>query len=491
MSVLSFVTHVTLLLVTALVWRVIYNVKFHPLARFPGPWYCAVSSLPMALISLYRREPQWLLSIAKKYGRGDTPIRIAPTVLLFSKPSAIREIYGTPSLNVKSGVYDSGMLGPPSFFTILDGNEHRALRKALGGPQWSFGTLKNVWEERIDKLIRLFNAKMTERADRGEPVILCDKGFVENSRDERGILQSFRRGIVFFGFAGRWRGFRTTILQSPLAPYFLSKPNASSGSGFIIHQADQLVTDRENRIENEITARTSQIFFNSKPLNDIQKRGHVTILIQAGADTTGSAMGSTLRYLLANPGCLAKARTEVDAADAKGLLSTPVQYEETRQHLPYIAACIKEGGLRLNPPAPNLLPRVVGPGGATICGVYVPEGTDVATNAVVVQTDPELFGPDPEAFRPERWLESKKKTAEVEAGLFVFGSGPRVCIGKDVAILELYKLIPEIIRRFDMTLLNAGEWVVAGGVAYYVNHSMYPSPAGLPGISNQMLKERH
>lgn len=333
---------------------------------------------------------------------------------------------------------------------------------------------------------------MAEFASRSEPVVLCDKvaqfaadvmamvcfgeawGFVEKSRDEKNFLQSFREGLVFFGFVGRWRGFRETVLKSPLAPFLLPKPSDERGMGFLVGQSDRLVTERERKIEEERFSQEKPDFLqlalearvDGEPLSPISKRAHVSILVMAGADTTGTALGSTLNYLLTHPECLEKAKAEIDAADAKGLLSSPVQYEETRQHLPYMAACVKEGGLRLRPPAPNLLGRIAGPGGAMIGSVWVPAGAEMTSNAYVVQRDPELFAPDPEAFRPERWLQSEEKSAKMEAAMFVFGIGPRVCLGKDIAVFELYKLLPEIIRRFDMGLITEGRYVVVGGVAY-------------------------
>lgn len=168
-------------------------------------------------------------------------------------------------------------------------------------------------------------------------------------------------------------------------------------------------------------------------------------MIQAGADTTGTALGSTLNYLLTHPSCLSKLCAEIDKADAAGLLSTPIQYEQTQKYLPYMIACIKEGGLRLRPPATNLFTRVAGPGGAKVGSVYVPEGFEMTTNAYVVHRDLELFGPDAEEFRPERWLEGdEKRLAEMEAGMFAFGAGPRVCMGRNIAMFELYKLLPEV-----------------------------------------------
>jgi hypothetical protein len=55
-------------------------------------------------------------------------------MLLFPKPSALKEIYWDPKCNQKSGLYGSGVLGPPHLFTTLDGDYHKDLRKALAGP---------------------------------------------------------------------------------------------------------------------------------------------------------------------------------------------------------------------------------------------------------------------------------------------------------------------------------------------------------------------
>lgn len=58
-----------LAIVTLLSLRAIYNLHFHRLSsQFPGPWYTAVSSLPLAIISYRRREPEWIQNPAYKYG---------------------------------------------------------------------------------------------------------------------------------------------------------------------------------------------------------------------------------------------------------------------------------------------------------------------------------------------------------------------------------------------------------------------------------------
>jgi len=78
-------------------------------------------------------------------------------------------------------------------------------------------------------------------------------GFVKNSRDERGILTSWRLGLDFFGFAGRFTFFRNYIMHIPvLNLWLLPKTSNDSGMGWLMAQADRHVTDREKELANGI-----------------------------------------------------------------------------------------------------------------------------------------------------------------------------------------------------------------------------------------------
>lgn len=68
MTVTFLLAQVALAIISAVAFRFLYNLHFHPLAKFPSPWYTAISSLPLAVISLLKREPEFLLGLTKKYG---------------------------------------------------------------------------------------------------------------------------------------------------------------------------------------------------------------------------------------------------------------------------------------------------------------------------------------------------------------------------------------------------------------------------------------
>ncbi|KAH7066126.1 cytochrome P450 monooxygenase-like protein [Paraphoma chrysanthemicola] len=477
----------------ATISRIIYMQKFHPLAKFPGPWYAGSFSLFGAIVSIIKMEPRFFKYLVNTYGT-DRPIRISPTLLLFPRPSALKDIYWDPQCNRKGGLYGSFALGPTHLFTTIDGREHKNLRKALSNAPWTIGQLKKTWEPRFDDQINLFIKRSHEHAAAGRTICLADKvaefaadimsmvsftepfGSIKNQRDEKDILGNWRKGLRFFGLLGRFRFFRERILKMPIIGlWFLPAVSDDSGMGFLMARAEQEVTTREKQIEEKTIS--SKLDFlqhcldarmpNGSPLTHSQRTAHVTLLIQAGADTTGTALGSILRFLLTHPPSMVRARDEIERAEDAGRLSIPVQFEETKTHLPFFVACIKEG-LRLHPPAPNLFARVVPMHGKIIDGHFVPGGFEVTSHAYTVQRDHVLYGDDAEEFKPERWLVSEKRTFELEAAQFTFGMGPRVCLGKDIAIMELYKLLPEVIRRFNLELEQAGKYVVEGGVGYNV-----------------------
>lgn len=69
LSTLSHVgTLVPILMLAALAFRIVHTQFFHPLSVYPGPWYLSSFSISLALVSLTKREPEYLMYLISKYG---------------------------------------------------------------------------------------------------------------------------------------------------------------------------------------------------------------------------------------------------------------------------------------------------------------------------------------------------------------------------------------------------------------------------------------
>ena len=182
-------------------------------------------------------------------------------------------------------------------------------------------------------------------------------------------------------------------------------------------------------------------------------------LILAGSDSTAISLSNIFHNLVANPRVYKRLVQELDDAATSGKLHTDntdneVYSVNAAQSLPYLDAVITEA-FRIYPAVGLVLERIVPPTGARIAGTFVPGGTNVGCNAWVLHRRKEIFGEDVEEFRPERWLESEgaepEKVKEMRASMFHFGAGSRTCIGRNISLMEIYKLIPTFLRRFEVS----------------------------------------
>lgn len=173
-------------------------------------------------------------------------------------------------------------------------------------------------------------------------------------------------------------------------------------------------------------------------------------------------------HILSDPAVYGKLMAELDEATGTGKLSPVPQYDEVMAHCPYYVACVRES-MRLNPSAPNIFPRLVPRGGKELFGRFVPEGTEVTCNPWLVHRDESIYGADAGIFRPERWLDEEKAKVYNKYNMG-FGYGARMCLGRDVANMELFKAPLQFFRFFRPALLNKAQparYLVKGGVSYF------------------------
>lgn len=205
-----------------------------------------------------------------------------------------------------------------------------------------------------------------------------------------------------------------------------------------------------------------------EPLDLEYIRAEILLVLMAGADTTGTAFQALMREIMSNPTVYDKLMAEIDAATIAGKLSTMPKYEEVQEACPYYIAVVKES-MRLNPSAPNIFPRLAPAGGMELYGQFVPEGMELTCNPWIVHRDPRIYGDDAEVFRPERWLEDAERTKEYNKYNFAFGYGSRICLGREIANMELFKAPLQFFRTFKPTVVNKGEYIYKGGITYYEN----------------------
>lgn len=181
-----------------------------------------------------------------------------------------------------------------------------------------------------------------------------------------------------------------------------------------------------------------------------------TSMVFAGSETTAISLSAIFYFLAKHPSVYAKLMQELDIAVGQGVIESrpdkTVSWPEA-QKLPYLDAVIQES-FRLHPAPGLILERVVPAQGMQVNGDFIPGGTILGCNAWVVHRRPEVFGYDVDAFRPERWLEaSPEKLKEMKGTMLQFGAGARTCIGKNISLLEIYKLVPSFLRRFEVSYL--------------------------------------
>lgn len=116
----------------------------------------------------------------------------------------------------------------------------------------------------------------------------------------------------------------------------------------------------------------------------------------------------------------------------------------------------------MHPAVGMLLERVVPEGGFRLeSGAFLREGTIVGASPWVVHRDARIFGEEPDRFVPERWLQKKGESRagwdarlqRMTRATMTFGMGPRTCIGKNISLLEIYKLLPSLFLRYDVSFL--------------------------------------
>ncbi|EED14437.1 cytochrome P450, putative [Talaromyces stipitatus ATCC 10500] len=439
---------------------VIYRIYFHPLSKYPGPKLAAATRLWWMKQQLSGRFPFIVHELHLKYGE---IVRIAPTELSFTGADAWKEIYGfrngLPENRKDPGENTDADKSHPTIINA-DRRTHGNLRKLLSNA-FSDKVLKGQ-EPVLLHYIDLLVSRLHEVADkREEPVdivrwfnyvtfdIIGHLAFYEpfdclKNNDYHPWMSMIFNAIVYVHYIRTLQRFidiRSIILA------IMPKR--------IVERRKWHIGLVEEKVKRRKTRHPDYIDFMSHLLQ-AEEKGHLTLpdlvananlMVIAGSETTATILSGTIYYLCTHPRVMQKlldeVRTSFNSSDEINIARI--------SHLKYINAVIDES-FRLYPPAAGSHPRITPPEGAMILGQWLPGNTSMGMAQYAVFRSPYNFK-DPEIYLPERWLdeEGPYKDDRREA-LQPFSFGPRNCIGRNLANIEMRLILAKMLWHFDFEL---------------------------------------
>ncbi|KAL8627412.1 hypothetical protein Q9189_006876 [Teloschistes chrysophthalmus] len=467
------------------------NYYNHGLQVYPGPFLASLTDWWRFFDVLGRRPDITHVKLHRQYGN---VVRLGPNMLSFADPAALGDIYGLNKGFTKVSVFYELFVDLQGLEEPIDEQYHAQLRRPVNSA-FSMSALVQ-YEPSVDAATTKF-LDQTEAffASRGA---VCDfakwlqwyafdvigevtyskrHGFIDDGRDVDGMVKYLGRIFSYVAPIGQIPVLDLFLLKNPILR-LLDRFGVNPFSFTVVRFARAQIKERMYESDTTLSSSTASgskpaatrtdllgMFLKAKEARpEFFHEGRVLVMAVsmafAGSETTAISLAAVFYYLVKNPSCHRRLLAEIEDAVQSGLIEDTsrgvVSWAES-QKLPYLDACIKEA-FRLHPAVGLLLERVVPPQGADICGQHITGGTIVGCNAWVIHRRPEVFGEDVDTYRPERWLEaSKEKRKSMESTLFHFGMGTRTCIGKNISLLEIYKLVPSFLRRFHISLVSP-EW---------------------------------
>ncbi|KZF21950.1 cytochrome P450 [Xylona heveae TC161] len=466
MGVLTLGVVVPITLVSLILSNAVFNLYFHPLKNFPGPWFAGASRLWYSLKVFQGRHKYAIKTLHDDYG---LVVRIAPNELSYIDPGAWNDIYGknahhngSHTLEKETGTFGAGF-GNSETLVDADSTTYKAQKKnALrgfshqelikkGGIMTFYAddfiqNLKNSFEKgnlgavNIDAWIG-----NTILDIHGKLVIGQDFGAIHRGPLLHFIVKSMHKAVTVIQYVALLQYLPrvfTSLLSLPIFPrrdifaVFSNLPPL--GPAINERIATEKGLDKSSDMVHHMMAEGT--------IDHDTIRKNSFILILSGVETLPGYICSILYYLLENPQYFAKASNEIRISFQSQDEITPA----STQDLPYLKSCLNEA-LRLSPPFVGALPRRVPPAGVTICGQFVPGGTIVGIHNWSL-THSTRYWKNPEQFRPERWLGDSAYADDKREYFRPFGFGPRTCVARHLVIIEAGLILAKILFEFDMEL---------------------------------------
>ncbi|KAJ5647415.1 cytochrome P450 [Penicillium lividum] len=456
--------------------RIIYNVYFHPLAHLPGPRTWAATRLPFIRALLRGTIVHDFEKLHRQYG---LVVRTAPDEVSFASGDAWTTIYANINRTehrqfLKDPLWWRKPPGKPdSLLSAISPPKHARMRKILS-PSFTPRALR-AQEPYLHKFTNLLVERLREKVERSTEEnngteteidiapwfnfttfdIFGDLGFGESFD----CLQNsqYHSWIELLFNSVKAASFLAAARYYPLVEFLLKKCIPASLSKKAVQHQQQIVEKIDRRLSWELQRPDIMSHLIDDNGQVAWCRGELdatfAMLTTAGSETTATVLTGILCYLVNEPDKLAIVTREVREAFSSSADVTL----SSAQDLPYLKAVIHEG-LRLCPPVPWMLPRIVPEGGEVICGKWIPGGTSVSLQAYALNRDPNSFH-EATSFHPERWLPDASSPKSIffnddRRAVHPFSVGPRACLGQNLAWAEMQLILTKLLVSFDFEVIE-------------------------------------
>ncbi|KAI8623597.1 cytochrome P450 [Xylariaceae sp. FL1651] len=472
----SFLTSITLwqwlllasgIFVTRAIFISIYNVFFHPLAKYPGPRLAVISDIWLAYHYTSGKWP-WVVERAiRDYG---DIVRIGPNSLVFLEPQAAIDIHGAKrdlkDTFIKTPLMDG--LGDEDDGLLWERNpeKHRAVSKTMS-PAFSGNSLRAkipTLNKHIDLMISQMRAHGQEKA--GLDISVWFTWLAMDSATDLACgweLHELRDMKNHAFLEGMEAGSMLAIILSitKIAPILTPAVMLLTPWRLMRSLPEMIKSMRTKvieRIEKRYNLKHSDFFeqllppAKESPKTNTQIRHMLTVigqLIIGGYDTTSVTTYMFFYFGLRNPEVLEELKREIRGSCSR--------YEDITadnlRNLPWLNACMQETLRVVTVATHHSLPRISP--GAMVDGTYVPKGVICRTSLFTYNRSDRFFH-NPSSFRPERWLSpDHPKYDPVFAnddhrGYMPFITGPRQCPGRELAKITFRLVVTKLFWSFDI-----------------------------------------
>ncbi|KAH9914221.1 cytochrome P450 [Fomitopsis serialis] len=497
-----------LLFVACLAHLLPYLTDPHALRSYPGPWLAKLSDVWLGRVAAQGHRSEVVHQLHKQYG---TFVRLAPNHLSICDPDGIQDVYAHGNGTTKSDFYDAFVSITRGLFNTRSRADHTRKRKVVAHvfsqksvlefepyTRVHVAALFRQWDRLCGRGAEGFEGKEGEgwRREGGRVWMDClpwfnylafdiigdlafgaPFGMLQACADTAPTVLSQEAAMASYGSSGK---DSPEVTYCPAVQIINERGEYSASIGVLpprwrpwlvrfVPWYRQGATSVEllagmaiAAISKRLAAPTERTDLLSKlqqgkdeegrPLGAKELTADALTQLIAGSDTTSNSSCAIAYHLAANPDVQEKLQRELDAA--LGGEDDPVVTFEQVRRLPYLDAVINEG-MRVHSTSGIGLPREVPTGGLTVCGRFFPEGTVLSVPTYTVHRNEDVWGSDADVFRPERWLERDKN--ELQKAFNPFSFGPRGCIGRNLASMELFIIVASVFRRYHFVLEDTSQ----------------------------------